>query len=62
MERGQLNLPLSGEDLPPFPSLVGIGCESRGNQERSQGKRKREDDKDGDWSERGAGAVVAAKE
>lgn len=62
MERGHLNLPLLGEDWPPLPSLVGTGCEGRGDQERGQDKRNRDDGKDRDWSERGTGAVVTARE
>lgn len=56
MERGHLNLAHLGEDLPPFHSLVRIGCEARGNQERSQGKRHRGENKDGDWSGREMGS------
>lgn len=40
----------SGEDMPLFPSPVETGSEGRGDQERRQSERSRDEDKDGGWS------------
>ena len=38
------------EDVPLFPSPVETGSEGRGDQERRQSERSRDEDKDGGWS------------
>ena len=50
VRRGHARMAHSGEDVPLFPSPVETGSEGRGDQERRQSERSRDEDKDGGWS------------